>query len=163
MEKIQELAEKFDISVGTVEQLLIDLQRTEGKQVQFNIQELGGFGQWQANGMIMIGDMFNNSLKDKVNRICQEIAQHSQTIKVEKKVNVEQQRNATTKGSQNGMSYAYYFNEHLLEVVIDGQLKKYDTKDYEILGVQQSQNTFGQKLSFSHSKGSIFLTDLKEL
>jgi hypothetical protein len=85
MEKTQEIAQKFGINVGTVEQLLIDLQRTEGKQVQFNIQELGGLGQWQANGMIMIGDMFNSSLKDKVNRICQEIAQYSQAIKVEKR------------------------------------------------------------------------------
>lgn len=163
MKKTQEIAQKFGISVGTVEQLLIDLQGTEGRQVQFNIQELGGLGQWQANGMIMIGDMFNNSLKDKVNRICQEIANHSQTIKVEKKVNTEQQRNATTKGSQNGMSYAYYSNEHILEVVIDGQLKKYDTKDYEIVGVQQSQNNYGHKLSFSHSKGCVLLADLKEL
>ena len=107
--------------------------------------------------------MFNNSLKDKVNRICQEIVQHLQTIKVEKKENTEEQRNATTKGSQNEMSYAYYSNKHILEIVIDGQLKKYDTKDYEILGIQQSQNNFERNLSFSHSKGSIFLSDLKEL
>jgi hypothetical protein len=41
---------------------------------QFNHPEFGGSGQWMRGGMIMLGDMFNNSLKNSVGGLCQELA-----------------------------------------------------------------------------------------
>jgi hypothetical protein len=45
-----------------------------GNQAQFNHPEFGGMGQWSMGGMIMIGDMFNNYLKGRVDSLCQELS-----------------------------------------------------------------------------------------
>jgi hypothetical protein len=45
-----------------------------GNQAQFNHPEFGGMGQWSSGGMLMIGDMFNNSLKGRVGVLCQELS-----------------------------------------------------------------------------------------
>jgi hypothetical protein len=41
---------------------------------QFNHREFGGSGQWMKGGMIMLGDMFNNGLKNSVGGLCQELS-----------------------------------------------------------------------------------------
>lgn len=41
---------------------------------QFNHSEFGGSGQWMRGGMIMLGDMFNNNLKGRVDSLCCEIS-----------------------------------------------------------------------------------------
>ena len=43
-------------------------------QAQFNLPELGGMGQWSQGGMVMVGDMFNNALKARVDALCSELA-----------------------------------------------------------------------------------------
>jgi hypothetical protein len=45
-----------------------------GTMAQFNHWELGGGGQWMQGGMTMVGDMFNNSLKAKVDGLCFELS-----------------------------------------------------------------------------------------
>lgn len=45
-----------------------------GKQAHFNHPALGGMGQWSRGGMVMIGDMFNNDLKHRLDTLCNEIA-----------------------------------------------------------------------------------------
>ncbi|HEX2525197.1 MAG TPA: SHOCT domain-containing protein [Geminicoccus sp.] len=42
---------------------------------QFNHPELGGMGQWSQGGMVMVGDMFNHGLKQRVDAVCAELAQ----------------------------------------------------------------------------------------
>jgi hypothetical protein len=41
---------------------------------QFNHPEFGGSGQWMRGGMTMVGDMFNNYLKGRVDSLCFDIA-----------------------------------------------------------------------------------------
>lgn len=48
--------------------------RGQGSMAQFNCPELGGGGQWMRGGMTMVGDMFNNGLKSRVDNICNDIA-----------------------------------------------------------------------------------------
>ncbi len=45
-----------------------------GAMAQFNHPEFGGSGQWMKGGMIMLGDMFNNYLKNSVGGLCQELS-----------------------------------------------------------------------------------------
>src|SRR4051812_9616538 len=45
-----------------------------GTMAQFNQWELGGPGQWLLGGMTMVGDMFNHSLKAKVDNLCSELS-----------------------------------------------------------------------------------------
>src|ERR1700722_8471543 len=62
---INELAIKYQVSPGAIEELIRAL-RAGGSQAQFNHPDLGGMGQWGGGNMIMIGDMFNHGLKDRV-------------------------------------------------------------------------------------------------
>jgi hypothetical protein len=43
---------------------------------QFNHPEFGGMSQWSP-GMTMVGDMFNNGLKSKLDAVCSELAQYA--------------------------------------------------------------------------------------
>ena len=43
---------------------------------QFSHPEFGGMSQWSP-GMTMVGDMFNNGLKSKLDAVCSELAQYA--------------------------------------------------------------------------------------
>src|SRR4051812_15452121 len=70
---LQQLARKHGVSESAVSELFSALQRGGGGMAQFDHVELGGYGQWMRNGMIMIGDMFNHALKAKVDALCQDL------------------------------------------------------------------------------------------
>lgn len=172
MKKIQEIAAKYNVSEQTVRTLLDGLKGSGGRQVQFNISELGGMGQWQG-GMVMIGDMFNNSLKAKVAELCSELAplshslteeekkQESAAAETEKKPVEKKRASASFSGSQNGHKYAYYASENILEMEENGQVTQYSTEGYALSGVQQSQDNGGRTLSFSYPGGTVSVKDLK--
>jgi Short C-terminal domain len=45
-----------------------------GSMAQFSHPEFGGSGQWMRGGMIMIGDMFNNTLKGRIDALCNDLS-----------------------------------------------------------------------------------------
>ena len=72
---VSETAARHGVSTEAAEHLLYALAAGQGTQAQFNHPELGGMGQWSLGGMTMVGDMFNNALKAKVDALCSELAQ----------------------------------------------------------------------------------------
>lgn len=175
MKTIKALAKQYSVSEETVRILLEGLKQSGGYQVQFNIPELGGMGQWQG-GMVMIGDMFNNSLKAKVAELCsalvpvvQELVQEEQTKRSEAMKTPSSKKEATKtrsspsfSGSQNGVKYTYFSAEDRLEIEENGKVKAYSTKGYALSGVQQAQDNAGQTLSFSYPGGTVKVKDLKK-
>jgi hypothetical protein len=71
---VDDVATRHGVSVEAVTVLLGALARSGGSQAQFSHPDLGGMGQWSQGGMIMIGDMFNNGLKYRVDALCNELA-----------------------------------------------------------------------------------------
>ncbi|MDD2723794.1 MAG: SHOCT domain-containing protein [Methylovulum sp.] len=71
---INNLAQRYHFSFDAVLSLLQSVQNGNGSMAQFSHPEFGGSGQWMRGGMIMIGDMFNNGLKNSVSNLCQELA-----------------------------------------------------------------------------------------
>ena len=71
---VDDVARRHGFSSDAVTTMLIAVSAGYGNQAQFNHPEFGGMGQWSSGGMIMIGDMFNNYLKDRVGSLCQELA-----------------------------------------------------------------------------------------
>lgn len=69
------LAQRHGVSVGAVVTLLHALIEANGGMAQFDHPELGGAGQWMRGGMTMVGDMFNNALKAKVDSLCSELSE----------------------------------------------------------------------------------------
>ena len=71
---INNLAQRYDFSPAAVASLLEAVIHGQGSMAQFNHPELGGSGQWMAGGMIMLSDMFNYTLKNRVDGLCSELA-----------------------------------------------------------------------------------------
>ena len=71
---VEEAAQRHGVSTDAVLTLLAALAAGRGTAAQFSHPELGGMGQWSQGGMLMIGDMFNNALKYKVDQLCNELA-----------------------------------------------------------------------------------------
>ncbi len=71
---IKDIAQRHGISVDAALTLLRALVAGHGTMAQFSHPELGGMGQWNQGGMIMVGDMFNHGLKARVDALCIELA-----------------------------------------------------------------------------------------
>jgi hypothetical protein len=69
-----DLARRHGVGSDAVAALLYALELGNGTQAQFDHPDLGGMGQWSQGGMIMVGDMFNQGLKRRVDALCSEIA-----------------------------------------------------------------------------------------
>ncbi len=71
---INNIAQRYNFSPDAVFSMLQSVINGNGSMAQFNHREFGGSGQWMKGGMIMLGDMFNNSLKYSVGGLCQELS-----------------------------------------------------------------------------------------
>lgn len=71
---INNIAQRYNFSPDAVFSMLQSVINGNGSMAQFNHPEFGGSGQWMRGGMIMLGDMFNNGLKNSVGSLCQELA-----------------------------------------------------------------------------------------
>ena len=72
---LAEIASRHGVSFEAAEHVLGALVAGQGTLAQFNHPDLGGMGQWSMGGMTMVGDMFNNALKAKVDALCSDVAQ----------------------------------------------------------------------------------------
>jgi Short C-terminal domain len=71
---INNIAQRYNFSSDAVFSLLQSVINGNGSMAQFSHPEFGGSGQWMRGGMIMLGDMFNNGLKNTVGNLCQELS-----------------------------------------------------------------------------------------
>jgi hypothetical protein len=71
---VNDLARRHGFSPDAVEAMLDAVVNGNGGMAQFSHPEFGGSGQWMRGGMTMIGDMFNNTLKGRVDALCGELA-----------------------------------------------------------------------------------------
>ena len=71
---VNELAGRHGFSTDAVTHMLLAVQHGNGSMAQFSHPEFGGGGQWMRGGMIMLSDMFNNTLKGRVDALCNDLA-----------------------------------------------------------------------------------------
>ncbi|MGB5135546.1 MAG: SHOCT domain-containing protein [Prochlorococcaceae cyanobacterium] len=70
----QDLGQRHGFSASAVAHMMQAMLRSRGGMAQFNHPEFGGSGQWMPGGMLMIGDMFNNALKSRVDGLCRDVS-----------------------------------------------------------------------------------------
>ena len=117
--------------------------------------------------MTMVGDMFNNGLKNTVNNLCSEISNALATTTIFPVVppgtRASNQWWPTdlgtpfSSGGQNNIRYAIF--PHRLAVESNGQVTVYDTLDNNIGGVSQQQGG-DTSLTFSSQYGIISVSSL---
>ena len=71
---IQNIAQRHGVSADAALTLLRALVAGQGAMAQFSHPDLGGMGQWSQGGMTMVGDMFNQGLRARVDALCAELA-----------------------------------------------------------------------------------------
>jgi len=71
---VNDLSNRHGFSRDAIEHMLVSVINGNGQMAQFSHPEFAGYGQWMRGGMIMLGDMFNNSLKGRVDSLCCEIS-----------------------------------------------------------------------------------------
>lgn len=71
---VDDLAERHGFSPDAVTHMLAAVLQGNGSIAQFNHPEFAGGGQWMRGGMLMLGDMFNHSLKARVDALCNDIS-----------------------------------------------------------------------------------------
>lgn len=71
---VSNLASRHGFSVDAVTHMMFAVLNGNGSMAQFNHGEFGGSGQWMRGGMIMLGNMFDNYLKGRVDNLCSDLS-----------------------------------------------------------------------------------------
>ncbi|MGC9957654.1 SHOCT domain-containing protein [Roseiarcus sp.] len=181
-----EVAKRHGVSIEAVEALLGALARGNGRQAQFDHPDLGGMGQWSQGGMIMVGDMFNSSLKARVDALCNELAslldRQPALGPVPEQLQSQVQSgggvslfvagsgsanpwwpaelgNPASTGAQNDLRYAFFPGPRRLAIGEGGRVRVYDTGEHRLSGFSQQQGG-DQSLTFTSQDGLVRVADL---
>jgi hypothetical protein len=184
---LQEFADRHAVTFDAVVTLLRALIAGNGSQAQFDHPDLGGMGQWSRGGMIMVGDIFNQGLKHRVDTLCNELANllRSQPLLRAGSGSFQSQSQGSgdaslfvqgsnssfgrwwpadlgdpsATGAQNEMRYAYFPHTRRLAIRLGGRVSVYDTGEHLITGCSQQQSG-DQSLTFTSQLGLVRLADL---
>jgi len=164
---VNDIASRYGLSHDAVVHMLVAVNNGGCSMAQFNCPELGGSGQWMRGGMTMVGDMFNNGLKNTVDNICNELSTILSNNQIFPMIpagtlgsNQWWPGNLGTpfsSGAQNNTRYAVFPNR--LAVELNGQVSVYDTLDHNIGGVSQQQGG-NNSLIFNSQWGTISVSSL---
>ena len=174
---LQALAAKHGFSQGAVEHLYHALRVGNGSMAQFSHPEFGGSGQWMRGGMIMIGDMFNNSLKARVDSLCYDLLSVPPPAPAAGAQSApsgfgfghqapwwpEEYGAPSSTGGQNDFRYAYFPSRQRLVVSQGNALQVFDTTGHFIGGFSQQQQPGIQGFCFSSQQGTFFVTNLRSI
>ena len=149
---VSRVAIRHSVSPDAVRTILRALRSGGGRMAQFSHPDFGGMSQW-SRGMTMVGDMFNDALKSKLDAVCSELATYvaeTPSRGIDREAVEVSYRSAkhganwwpghlgtpSSVGVQNDLSYAV-FPRRL--VIKDGDsVEIYDTGDHRIFGVAQA-------------------------
>ena len=71
---VNDIAQRHGFSVDGTLSMLDAVINGNGSMAQFSHPDFSGSGQWMRGGMTMVSDMFNNTLKGRVDGLCSELA-----------------------------------------------------------------------------------------
>lgn len=166
---LDDIAQRYGVSSDAAMSMLRAVHAGNGTMAQFSIPELGGSGQWMRGGMTMVGNMFDNGLKARVDGLCHELAQllTAATVFVE-----PSPKNwwpvglgvPSAIGGQNDMRYAVFPSSRRLALQLGGATRVFDTGEHRIGGVQQQQGgQAARSASFTSQLGTFDVSSLEEI
>ncbi|MDP4021640.1 SHOCT domain-containing protein [Methylobacterium sp. NEAU 140] len=165
---LQAMADRHGVGIDAVRHLVHALERGGGTMAQFDHPDLGGMGQWFAGGMTMVGRMFDDGLKARVNALCNELAAALPAGGFSEATPVASGRGEwwpadlgrpSSSGSQNGLRYAYFPESRRLAVDSGAGVALYDTGEHSISGVSQANGVLG----FTGPGGAVALDRLRRI
>jgi hypothetical protein len=179
---VTDIASRHGFSLDAALRLLDSLLHGQGTQAQFDHPEFGGMGQWSRGGMIMIGDMFNQGLKYRVDALCNDLSGllgRENSIQAQAQSSQSQMQGGgygsilaaasswwpgdlgqpSSSGAQNDMRYAFFPAARRIAIQQGGRVHIYDSGDHQFSGFSQQQGG-GQSLTFNSQYGTVRVSDL---
>jgi hypothetical protein len=185
---LEDIARRHAVSLEAVVSMVRALIEGNGSQAQFNHPDFGGMGQWSQGGMIMVGDMFNQGLKFRVDTLCNELASllRGQPFFAAAPGSFQSQSQSggggvslfvagsgpssnrwwpadlgdpASTGAQNDLRYACFPSRRRLAILQGGRVSVYDTGEHRITGFSQQQSA-DQSLTFTSQFGLVRVADL---
>lgn len=163
---VNSISQQSGFSPDAVTHMLYAVLNGGGTMAQFGHPEFGGSGQWMQGGMLMLSDLFNHNLKNRVDNLCYELsnlmASDNRLLKETAPAKnwwPEGLGIANATGGQNTMRYAYFANEQRLAIDTNGEVWVYDTLDHQIGGFSQQQG-LGGSIQLSSQYGTVNLNSL---
>lgn len=165
--QLDALAAQHGFSPAAIRQLYEAIRAGNGTAAQFSHPEFGGMGQWLRGGMLMIGDMFNQNLKGRVDALCNDLS----ALYFATPTPASGWGNATptwwpahlgtptAAGGQNNVDYAYFPQVNRLAVRQSNRVTIYDSTGHQIGGFSQQQGA-GQSLHFTSQRGMFPVSSL---
>jgi hypothetical protein len=177
---ISRVSIRHSVSPDAVRIILRALRSGGGTMAQFTHPDFGGMSQWSP-GMTMVGDMFNNSLKSKLDAVCTELAAYiAETPSTHPgggreggEVSYRSMRQGSdwwpmnlgtpsAVGAQNELQYAVFPGTRRLAIKDGEHIEIYDTGKHRIFGVDQAQSV-DQTLTFTSQDGLVRVKDLRKV
>ena len=171
---------RHSVSADAVRTILRALRSGGGTMAQFSHPDFGGMSQWSP-GMSMVGEMFNTSLKSKLDAVCTELAAyvaHTPSTDQDRgreggEVSYQSSRQRSdwwpmnlgtpsAVGAQNDLQYAVFPGTRRLAIKDRGQIEIFDTGNHLIFGVAQAQSA-DQTLTFTSQDGLVWVKDLPKV
>jgi hypothetical protein len=182
---IHDVARRHGFSPDAVASMLRAVLAGRGRMAQFSHPEFSGSGQWMRGGMTMISDMFDTTLKARVERLCDELSRliasdagiveqtHARGAEPAASVMFDapsarvewwpaQFGHPDSAGAQNDMRYAYFARPRRLAVDLGGKVTVYDTLDHRIGGVAQQQSG-SRSFTFTSQHGVVDVAVLPQV
>jgi hypothetical protein len=173
---ISRVSIRHSVSADAVRTILRALRSGGGSMAQFSHADFGGMSQWSP-GMTMVGDMFNNSLKSKLDAVCTELAAYiAETPSTDAGIGRREVSYRASKqgsswwpadlgtpsavGAQNDLRYAVF--PRRLAIKEGERIEVYDTGNHRIFGVAQAQSA-DQTLTFTSQDGLVRVKDLPKI
>jgi hypothetical protein len=174
---ISRVSIRHSVSPDAVRVILRALRSGGGTMAQFSHPDFGGMSQWLP-GMTMVGDMFNNSLKSKLDAVCTELAAYvAHTPSTDQDRGREVSYHSSRRrsdwwpmnlgtpsavGAQNDLQYAVFPGTRRLAIKDGERIEIYDTGKHRIFGVAQAQSV-DQTLTFTSQDGLVRVKDLRKV
>ena len=177
---ISHVSIRHSVSADAVRTILRALRSGNGTMAQFSHPDFGGMSQWSP-GMTMVGEMFNTSLKSKLDAVCTElaayVAQTASTDQSRSRDDPEVSYRAVRQdsdwwpvnfgtpsaiGAQNDLQYAVFPGTRRLAIKDGEHIEIYDTGNHRIFGVAQAQSV-DQTLTFTSQDGLVRVKDLPKV
>lgn len=163
---VNTISQQSGFSPDAVTHMLYAVLNGGGTMAQFGHPEFGGSGQWMQGGMLMLSDLFNHNLKNRVDNLCYELsnlmASDNRLLKETAPAKnwwPDGMGIANATGGQNTMRYAYFANENRLAIDTNGEVWVYNTLDHQIGGFSQQQG-LGGSIQLSSQYGTVNLNSL---
>jgi hypothetical protein len=164
-EVLGHIAERYHVSEGAVQELLRSLESTGGTKAKFDHPELGGYGLWSPE-KIMLSGSDDPQFKARVSGLAAELAgmvrREGPPPPAGESWWPASFGHPAASGDQHGIRYAYFPDRDCLLVQEGAGLFSYDTTGNRITGFAQQESTTSH-ICFTTEMGTLDLADLKRV